>query len=179
MLTPFDEVTNPDAVQSYLHTVLESKLRNSYVIAVRDTIADRIHYFDTRFGWDLDRFVKSIEKMASYEILDPPKGLPKYKLLKGSTRLEIMLNWYIKNQKSFVVRDNYGRWLHYQSLDPIDPHYPDDFHRTVVWDAGDLPDTSEGVRDTIKSMGWFDIETVRYGESWNDCQRRLPNRWVR
>jgi len=149
---------------SPLVRALIGKLRNSYMIAVRCKDSGDVMHFDTRFGWDLGRFAKSVEQMKSFEILEPPQGPSKYEQLTGSTRLEKILNWHIENGRSFVVRDNYERgFLYQQTFDPDDPIYTNDrSQRSLVFSFPCdwrhtkpiyRPDTSREIRDLIKAMG--------------------------
>lgn len=189
MLNLFDDGVEDAPTPSPLVRVLRDKLRSSYMVAVRDNASGNVIHFDTRFGWDLDRFARSVEQMEDFEVLEPPQGPSKYQKLRGLTRLEKILNWHIENKRSFVVRDNYDRgYLYEQTFDPDDPLYTHNrWQRSLVFSFPCeshhtkpiyRPDTSKEIRDLIEEMGWFDIETVRYGESWQQCIKRLPKRWI-
>jgi hypothetical protein len=63
--------------------------------------------------------------------------------------------------ETLVVRDNNDNSLSFHSF----PH-----ERGYFWSPKD-------VKEFIKSIGWYDLETLRHGETVSECVSRMPPRF--
>lgn len=154
---PCDNLENQHT-RSPLHVTFQRILQLHHMIAVQETGTGTTHYYDTRLGWTLDDIQRSITKFDGYKIIEP---CDLCEPLRSNSTLDVIINRHIRHKKTLVVRDNYENSFLYFSFEPAVGYF---------WSTKDI-------KGFIEAIGWYDLETLRFGETVSECVSRMPPRF--
>ena len=158
MLTIHYDTFEDSHTLSPLHTTFERILQLHHMIAVQEAGSAVTHYYDTRLGWTFDKIERSINKFKGYEIIEPVNLCEP---LRGNSKLDRVINLHIKRNETLVVRDNFENSFSWFSFEPAVGYF---------WSTKDI-------KGFIEAIGWYDLETLRSGETISECMSRMPPRF--
>ena len=147
----------PFANLNYKHTI-NRILKITDTIALYDPAKISTTYIRVGNDEDKDHLMDHISKLDDWQIFEP-RWLDQP--VSGNSKLDRIINWHVENGETLVVRDNNDNSLSFHSF----PH-----ERGYFWSPKD-------VKELINSIGWYDLETLRHGETASECVSRMPPRF--